>query len=188
MDTREVQQHLSALGWPISVDGSFGDLTHRAVQAFQKGWAFGDLLIDGYAGPATWNALRYSVARGGRCGEYFTFQEFKSKGDGWINVHRELVRGLNHYRFTFGATSIISGYRDVAYNRKLGAVPNSQHVYGNAADIGQRASVNAVRNLQKFSGIGYQGSSGLVRHVDVRHVGPNTTGGTVAKPTIWRYA
>lgn len=187
MDTREVQEALVSFGWPITVDGSFGDMTHRAVQAFQKGWAFGDLLVDGMAGPATWNALQYSLDRGGKCGEFFTFVEFKSKGDGWINVHRELVRGLNHYRFKFGSVFIISGYRDVAYNRKIGSVPNSQHVYGNAADIGQLASINAVRNLKKFSGIGYQRSTGKVRHVDVRHCGPNTTGGTVVNPTIWAY-
>lgn len=187
MDTREVQQHLSDFGWPISVDGSFGDMTHRAVQAFQKGFGYYDLLIDGYAGPATWNALTLCRERGGRVDDFFFWNEFKSNGDGWINVHRELIRGLHRYRLMFGPTSIVSAYRDVAYNRKIGSVPNSQHVYGNAADIKAIASLASVRNLRVFSGIGYDRSTGRVRHVDVRHVGPNTTGASVDNPTIWRY-
>lgn len=187
MDTRQVQQALKDIGWPITVDGSFGDSTHRAVQAFQKGFSYYDLLVDGYAGAQTHEALRLVLDRGGRCDDFFFYREFKSNGNGWINVHRDLVRGLHEYRLRYGSTSIVSGYRDPIYNRKIGSVPNSQHVYGNAADIDDVASVNAVRNLGRFSGIGYQGSTGKVRHVDVRHVGPNTTGGTVSNPTIWRY-
>jgi hypothetical protein len=43
----------------------------------------------------------------------------------------------------------------------------------------------AVKALKRFSGIGYQAASGLVRHVDVRHVGPNTTKSSVRDPAIW---
>lgn len=187
MDTREVQRALINLGWPITEDGSFGDMTHRAIQAFQKGFGYYDLLIDGYAGPQTHQALQLCLDRGGRVDDFFFWREFKSNGDGWINVHRELIRGLHNYRLRYGPTKIVSGYRDIAYNRKIGAVPNSQHVYGNAADIPPVASVNAVRGMRLFSGIGYERSTGKVRHVDVRHVGPNTTGGTTTNPTIWRY-
>jgi hypothetical protein len=187
MNTSEVQQALVNLGWPITVDGSFGDMTHRAVQAFQKGFGYYDLLIDGYAGAQTHQALQLCLDRGGRVDDFFFWREFKSKGDGWINVHRDLVRGLHEYRLRYGPTSIFSGYRDTLHNKKVVGAPNSQHVYGNAADINDVASVNAVKNLQKFSGIGYQGSTGKVRHVDVRHCGPNTTGGTPSNPTVWRY-
>lgn len=188
MNTRQVQQALVDLGWPISVDGSFGDTTHRAVQAFQKGFGYYDLLVDGYAGPQTYHALQLCLDREGRVDDFFFWREFKSKGDGWINVHRELIRGLHNYRLRFGQTEIISGYRDIARNRQVGAVPNSQHVYGNAADIPPVASINSVRNMHLFSGIGYESSTGKVRHVDVRHVGPNTTGGSPTNPTVWRYA
>jgi zinc D-Ala-D-Ala carboxypeptidase len=187
MDTREMQQALMNLGWPIVADGDFGDRTHRAVQAFQKGFGYYDLLVDGMPGPQTHVALQLCLDRGGRVDDFFFWREFKSKGDGWINVHRDLIRGLHEYRLRYGPTTIVSGYRDVSYNAKVGGAPNSQHVYGNGADINPVASVNAVKNLQRFSGIGYQGSTGLVRHVDVRHVGPNTTGGTPQNPTIWRY-
>lgn len=187
MNTTELQQALSNLGWPITVDGNYGDQTHRAIQAFQKGFGYYDLLIDGYAGPQTINAVQLCLDRGGKVDDFFFWREFKSKGNGWINLHRELVRGLHNYRLRYGATLIVSGYRDAEYNAKIGAVPNSQHVYGNAADVQPVASINAVRNLNLFSGIGYQASTGLVRHVDVRHVGPNTTGGTPQSPTVWRY-
>ncbi len=185
MDTKEIQQGLINLGWPITADGDYGDRTHRAVQAFQKGFGYYDLLIDGYAGPQTCQAILLCLERGGRVDDFFFWREFKSNGDGWINLERTLVRALHEYRLRYGSTSILSGYRDPAYNRQIGAVPNSQHVYGNAADIPRVAGVNAVRNLRLFSGIGYQ--DGLVRHVDCRHVGPNTTGGTPNNPTIWRY-
>lgn len=186
MDTRQVQQALVNLGWPIAVDGDYGDRTHRAVQAFQKGFGYYDLLIDGYAGPQTHTALQLCLDRGGRVDDFFLWSEFKSKGDGWINVHRDLVRGLHNYRTRYGPTSILSAYRDSAHNAKVGGAPNSQHLYGNAADLSRLvASLNGVRNLRVFSGIGTKG--GLVRHVDVRHCGPNTTGGTVENPTIWSY-
>lgn len=187
MDTKEVQASLRALGWPIGIDGSFGDQTKEAVTDFQRGFAFYDLLVDGFAGPQTHEALRRSLDSGGRCGEYFSFGEFRSKGNCWIKVHREMVRALDHYRQRYGPTVVISAYRDPLHNAKVDGAPNSQHLYGNAADIRPVASVNAVRNLGLFSGLGYQAASGQVCHVDVRHVGPNTTGGSAQHPTVWRY-
>ncbi len=187
VNTREVQAALRELGWPIEVDGSFGPRTYDAVTDFQRGFAMYDLLVDGFAGPQTHEALRHSLRTGGRCGSYFTFAEFRSKGTGWIKVHRQLVRGLDQYRQRYGSTAVISAYRDPLHNTKVGGARNSQHLYGNAADVSPVASINAVRNLGLFSGLGYQAASGLVRHVDVRHVGPNTTAGSPEHPTIWRY-
>jgi Putative peptidoglycan binding domain/Peptidase M15 len=187
MDTREVQQALWNLGWPISVDGDFGPQTFEAVSDFQRGFAFWDLLVDGHAGPQTWNALQHSVADNGSCGRYFRFSEFKSKGNGWIKVERTLVRALDIYRERYGPTPVVSGYRDPNYNRKVDGAPNSQHLYGNAADIPGVAAVGAIRNLRLFSGIGFRQRDGIVVHVDVRHVGPNTTCGTPDNPTVWEY-
>ena len=188
MSTREVQQALHDLGWPIEVDGDFGPQTFRAVQDFQRGFSFRDLLVDGYAGPQTWTALADAVANGFSCGRYFRFSEFKSKGDGWIKVNRILVRALDTYRDRYGPTSIVSGYRDPAHNRKVGGKPNSQHLYGNAADIPGVASVGAIKNLGLFSGLGRRRSDGMVVHVDVRHAGPNTTNASLDNPTVWDYA
>lgn len=188
MNTKEVQDHLRVLGWPISNDGSYGPVTTAAVTDFQRGFGWYDLLVDGHAGPQTWNALTTSVSRGGRCSDFFYFKEWKSKGNGWIKVHRELVRRLDQYRRRYGPVTVVSGYRDPLHNRRIGGASNSQHLYGNAADIPGIASINAVRNLGLFAGIGYRARDGKVVHVDVRMVGPNTTGGTAARPTVWRYA
>jgi hypothetical protein len=133
--------------------------------------------------------LRKSVRQRCSCSPNFNFTEFKSEGDGWIKVSRELVLGLEEYReLVGGPVSVISGYRDPQRNASIpGASKNSQHLYGNAADIAPVKTVAEVKRLGRFSGIGYQGASGLVRHVDVRHVGPNSTGDSVADPAIWVY-
>src|SRR5688500_13996090 len=71
------------------------------------------------------------------CG--FRFTEFASKGNGWIRVHRELVRGLEEYReLVDGPVVVVSGYRDKAHNTKVGGAPSSQHLYGNAVDSTRR--------------------------------------------------
>ena len=69
----------------------------------------------------------------------------------------------------------------------MGGATSSQHLHGNACDIEAVLPTAKVQALGVFSGIGYQQQTGLVRHVDVRHVGPNTTGGTLASPTEWVY-
>lgn len=189
MTTREVQQALKKLGWPLRVDGAWGRETFAAVKDFQRGFAYWRLLVDGFAGVKTQEALRKSVRQRSSCSPNFNFREFKSKGDGWIKVSRELVLGLEEYReLVGGPVSVISGYRDPQRNASIpGASKNSQHLYGNAADIAPVKTVADVKRLGRFSGIGYQGASGLVRHVDVRHVGPNSTGNSVADPAIWVY-
>jgi zinc D-Ala-D-Ala carboxypeptidase len=187
VNTKEVQAALRELGWPLQVDGSFGSNTRQAVFDFQQGFSFHDLLVDGFAGPQTHEALRHCLGSGGKCGAHFAFREFKSKGNGWIKVHRQLVRALDQYRQRYGPTTIVSGYRDLHHNQKVGGARNSQHLYGTAADIPAVASRSALQNLRLFSGIGYRARDGLVVHVDVRHAGVNTTGGSPAAPTVWRY-
>jgi hypothetical protein len=62
----------------------------------------------------------------------------------------------------------------------------SQHKFGNAMDpTDPLPATNEIATLKVFSGIGTFASTGLVRHLDVRHVGPNTTGGTKNRPTIF---
>lgn len=103
-----------------------------------------------------------------------------------------LAYGLDRVRERYGPVSVRSGYRDPRHNAAvgIGGKPNSQHLYGNASDLsaGLGLTVSAARNMRLFSGLGVQRASGLVVHVDVRHVGPNTTGGTPESPTVWYYA
>lgn len=55
------QEHLVSAGEQIAVDGGFGPLTQRAVEAFQQAHGFG---VDGVIGPQTWSALlAYQPAR-----------------------------------------------------------------------------------------------------------------------------
>jgi chitosanase len=52
---RDLQKALAEHGFAVTVDGSFGDRTDRAVRAFQ---AKAGLVQDGIVGPATWAALQ----------------------------------------------------------------------------------------------------------------------------------
>ena len=184
----DLQRRLGEIGWPVAVDGVYGKSTFESVSDFQRGFAWWDLVVDGYAGAKTWDALDLVKRNSGLCSLHFAFREFKSRGDGWIKVSRVLVRGLEAYRDLAGRpVRVVSGYRDPDYNARVGGARNSQHLYGNAVDLDEVVPWQKVAALQRFSGIGIQGSNGLIRHVDVRHVGPNTTGGTPVNPTHWIY-
>jgi GH25 family lysozyme M1 (1,4-beta-N-acetylmuramidase) len=188
MSVKDVQRALRAIGWPIADDGDLGDATTEAIADFQRGYALMPLRVSGRPGPKTNAALRECVANGGRCSEHFAFAEFRSKGNGWIKVDRALLLGLERYRKAVGGpVEIVSAYRDPEHNEAVGGAPSSQHLFGNAADVPFALHRVQVRALRVFSGIGYQEGSDLVRHVDVRHRGPNTTGGTLANPTEWVY-
>jgi predicted chitinase len=188
MKTEQIQRALRTCGWPVAIDGEAGPEVFRAIKDFQRGFAFWKLLVDGHPGAKTIEALRHAVEADGRCSEHFHFKEFASKGDGWIKVNRELVLGLEEYRALIGRPlSLVSAYRDPRHNQVVGGAKSSQHLHGNGVDIPAVMSAAAVRRLRRFSGIGIQRGTGLVRHVDVRHVGPNTTGGTAHDPTIWFY-
>lgn len=196
LPTRPVQQLLRRIGWPIKVDGIRGPQTIGALMDFQGGYARGQQRLSrtGISDQRTVVALQWSAAHGGRCSANFFYREFRSRaehchGNGWIKVDRDLVRGLESYRKLVGhSISVVSGYRDSAKNHCEGGASLSQHLYGNAVDLVPEITVARACTLRAFSGIGFQGSSGLVRHVDVRHRGPNTTGGSVVAPTIWRYS
>lgn len=197
MNTREVQQALAEIGFGKmigKVDGVPGPLFYEAVKWFQRGYCPEKLLVDGFPGKRTQRALEWSVNRGGLASRHFKFKEFASKGNGHIHVKRQLIRGLEKLRRITGSITVHSGYRDPYYNDvTVGAVPNSQHKYGNALDPifnEKTPTVNQVRELEIFSGIGYKEVNGILvpKHLDVRHTGPNTTGGTPKKPSMWRYA
>jgi zinc D-Ala-D-Ala carboxypeptidase len=195
---REQQRWLRTIGWLIAEDGILGVQTRAAIKAFQRGFAFWKLAVDGHVGPKTREAMRYSLDRNGRCSPHFSFREFASVtrgscvGDGWIKVARELVLGLEEYRVLIGnrPVAIRNGYRDPVKNRCVGGAPLSQHLFGNAVDLADpMARLEDVKRLQVFSGIGYIRSTREVLHCDVRHAGPsNTTGGTPTNPTVWDYA
>ena len=67
----------------------------------------------------------------------FTVSEFASKdGSRVVIINPALPEYLQKARDHFGKPLIItSGYRTTAHNIKVGGVSNSQHVFGNAADV-----------------------------------------------------
>src|SRR5688572_13790160 len=140
---REAQERLRQIGWPLKVDGQLGPRTREAVEDFKRGFNLygkkGDNIkpfsrVDGRLGPVTLDRIRYSASHGGRCSKNFTYREFRSKGNGWIKVHRALVKGLEEYRRAAGATAVVSGYRDPAHNASVGGASVSQHMYATACD------------------------------------------------------
>src|SRR6266536_1240850 len=161
--------------------------TVKAIKAFQRGYVgappVDPLVQDGLVGPKTEKALRASAAKNGLCSEHFRFKEFASSHTGAIRTHRELVIGLEKLRAHIGRPiGVLSGFRDF----NLGA-SMSQHKFGNAMDPTELfPTVQEVAALKVFSGIGHSPGSDRVRHVDVRHVGPNTTpGASKSRPEIF---
>jgi uncharacterized protein YcbK (DUF882 family) len=61
---------------------------------------------------------------------------------------------------------IVSGFRTAATNRLVGGAPNSQHLFGRAADIPQGRFTVAQARRAGARGIGH--CDGWVVHVDVR--------------------
>jgi GH25 family lysozyme M1 (1,4-beta-N-acetylmuramidase) len=186
LTTTETQTFLKQIGWPIKVTGTRTPETAQAINDFQRGYV-GDppgkpLREDGLVGPKTEEALRWSAANGGRCSKNFQFKEFASSKSGWIRTHRELVAGLEMLREHVGhPIGVLSGFRDFDLGASM-----SQHKFGNGIDPTKTLPhFSEIAALKVFSGIGHFATTGLVRHVDVRHVGPNPTGGTKARPTIF---
>ncbi len=119
---------------------------------------------------------KYSLKKDGNLllSENFRVKEFKS-GDGAdeILVDEKLVKLLQKMRNKFGKILITSAYRTTAYNKKVGGVSSSQHIYGKAADItlsDSKQLLNAARYAEKigFTGIGLDNKYSMFLHLDTR--------------------
>jgi uncharacterized protein YcbK (DUF882 family) len=110
--------------------------------------------------------------------EYFSIDEFRCKHCGELpdgGMNQVLLDKLDDMRGRIGMPIIIScGYRCPEHNAEVGGVENSQHIYGNAADIYvDGLSVDELANYcvdEGFDGIGRYYDSGFV-HTDVRDNG-----------------
>lgn len=208
LSSSQAKTILSNLGFRVDNDARL----RQAVRDFQGGWNLGPWLkIDGKVGPKTSAALSLSELRRRRglstASSHFSFKEFtchcggryaacrRIAGEGRPGHARHVLRALIQSLEILRASqyphgmSIVSGYRCDGHNKDVDGASSSQHRWGAAADCAPVASMNSVKALSRFAGIGFQGSSGKVRHVDRRDFsGVNLTGGSVKKPTTWRYS
>jgi zinc D-Ala-D-Ala carboxypeptidase len=191
-DVSDRQALLSAIGFPIRVDGDAGPATTQAITWFQEAWTRTNLTIDGLWGPATEAAARACIADGRRISAHFHLPEFACSHCHWPRVNRTLVRGLERYRaeyFKVSGLQIVSGYRCSVHNAAIGGAQGSQHLYGRAANVpphgdgGKLITVEAVKALRLFAGLEYQPryTGRGCTHVDVR------AGGSVINPSIFAW-
>lgn len=128
-------------------------------------------------------SVQYSLAKDGnkQLSPNFTVAEFKSKdGSDTVLVNPALVDLLEKIRKHFNKPiDIISAYRTPRHNARLsGAAKNSQHMYGNAADI--KIQGVSPKEIYDWLNSWHQGGLGLYptfTHVDVR----NTVGKDIAR-------
>ena len=74
---RDLQQTLSAIGYPLAADGVFGNATEAAVQAFQRDHG---LSVDGIAGPRTLDAVAKALPFG-----HSVWKRLAGWVSGWLN-------------------------------------------------------------------------------------------------------
>lgn len=160
------------------VDGIWGPNSRRATQNFQRD--FGGLKVTGEFDDETAMAARHTVAYGlpGRDEapeeettgsfwdeiEFFDREEFRCQcGGRYCNgfpaePQEQLVRILDQLRRNLGVPiTIISGLRCPTHNANSGGVANSQHMYGEAADIKARGISQLVveAELDRIGGVRY---------------------------------
>ncbi|MBR1645204.1 MAG: N-acetylmuramoyl-L-alanine amidase [Selenomonadaceae bacterium] len=117
----------------------------------------------------------------GQLSEHFHASEFVCPCCGTGNIKPRLIELLEQLRAKVGnfPIHVNSGYRCPKHNAEVGGVANSQHVFGNAADItiplaGYYRTRKAVEELD-FDGTGFypplQPNTAWFIHVDVREGG-----------------
>ncbi len=197
--TIKQRQHLLAyLGYYVgNVDGTWGTLSKTACTAFQKD--FGGIKVDGHGGAETDKALTHAVAYGMPAKqvdkdtnvptkeatgtfwdeiEFFDREEFRCKcGGKYCNgfpaePKEQLVRIADQLRKNLGVPiTIVSGLRCPTWNSIQGGVENSQHMFGEAADIyaAGKSQLKVETELDAIGGVRYHypitGSSNV--HFDI---------------------
>lgn len=125
---------------------------------------------------------------------FFELEEFRCKSGKAYPIHfvkmgrwAELRDTLNTVRIELGhALTVLSGYRDPEYNRKIGGAKASQHMEGRAADVmcahASPAEVHAlVLRLYAEGKLPHLGGLGIYNtfvHIDTR---PRNEGQPIAQ-------
>lgn len=191
MNTKQKQHLLAYLGYYVgNIDGVWGTLSETAMNAFKAD--FKGLDIPNMPENAPEKALKHAVAYDlfktepvkEETGtfwdeiEYFGRSEFKCKcGGKYCNGYpaepdERMVRIADQLRKNLGVPiTIVSGLRCKTWNAIQGGVSNSQHMYGEAADIYAKgvSQSRVEQELDKIGGVRYHyaitGSSNV--HFDV---------------------
>lgn len=179
MTVKQRQNLLAYLGYYVgAIDGIWGSGSREAAKAFQTD--FGGIEVNGQGNTETDKALRHAVAydmfkvdkadetstTGSFWDEiqYFTRDEFRCKcGGKYCNgfpaePQEQLVRIADQLRKNLGVPiTIVSGLRCQTWNQIQGGVDNSQHMYGEAADIYCRgiSQLRVETELDNIGGVRY---------------------------------
>ena len=123
----------------VTQDGIVGTNTIAAIKSVQSRYG---LAVDGIAGTATFRALNSGVTGNGSSA-HFKRVEFACECGGRYcngypggNTSAKLLGILESLRSYYGKPiTVTSGQRCPTYNRQIGGISNSAHIYGKAADI-----------------------------------------------------
>lgn len=180
MTLKQKQCLLAYLGYYTGqIDGQWGGMSMAACRAFQTDYG---LIVDGIPGAATQKMLIGAIAGTAvkvekpessdapKTGtfwdeiEYFTPDEFKCKCGGKYckgyphEPDERMVRIADQLRKNLGVPiTIVSGLRCKTWNAIQGGVSNSQHMYGEAADIYAKgvSQPRVEQELDKIGGVRY---------------------------------
>jgi peptidoglycan hydrolase-like protein with peptidoglycan-binding domain len=186
MTVKQKQCLLYYLGFYVgNIDGDWGQLSKTACKAFQKTVG---LTPDGVFGDATAKAARAAVAADKTVTvtpddwddiEFFSKTEFKCKCggrycDGYpAEIDLTMVKYADEIRRRIGKPlGVNSGLRCSQHNANEGGVSNSQHLYGNAVDLGCPAGTTPAQMATIAEAVmGNTGGIGIYSwgiHIDAR--------------------
>lgn len=182
-DVRQLQ--IRVAGWPgyhdyVAIDGIYGAGTADAVKRFQANYG---LSADGIAGSQTFSKI-YSLQDDDCTPIHFDYTEMDDDCyGGWTggplsasatkaNALRTMWK-LEALRHALGNNPLIvtTAFRSYSCNASVGGASNSQHLYGNAADlVSSYVSLCTIAKEARYHGFSGLYGPGYPDHNDHIHV------------------